>query len=156
MIHSLSNANYLWVSDPAYSTISIRSVIDIYSSLLSWNTVIVIWSFTCLTTLNTHNDIFCIFSALQWRHNERDGVSNHQPQDCLLNRLFGRRSKKTSTLRVIGLCGGIHRWPVNSSNKGPVAQKMFPFDDVITLLRWHGKSITFLVKDKVLFSPSGQ
>ena len=29
---------------------------------------------------------------------------------------------------------GIHRWPVNSSHKGPVTQKMFPFDDVIMLL----------------------
>ena len=26
---------------------------------------------------------------------------------------------------------GIHRWPVNSPHKGPVTQKMFPFDDVI-------------------------
>ena len=26
--------------------------------------------------------------SLQWRHNERDGVSYHQPHDCLLNRLF--------------------------------------------------------------------
>ena len=25
---------------------------------------------------------------LQWRHNECDGVSNHQPHDCLLKRLF--------------------------------------------------------------------
>ena len=23
---------------------------------------------------------------LQWRHNERDGVSYHQPHECLLNR----------------------------------------------------------------------
>ena len=44
--------------------------------------------------------------ALQWRHNGCDGVSNHQPHDCLLNRLFGRRSKKTSKLRVTGLCVG--------------------------------------------------
>ena len=36
----------------------------------------------------------------------RDGVSNHQPHHCLLNRLFGRRSKKTSKLRVTGLCMG--------------------------------------------------
>ena len=43
---------------------------------------------------------------LQWRHNGRDGVSNHQPHDCLLNRLFRRRSKKTSKLRVSGLCAG--------------------------------------------------
>ena len=41
--------------------------------------------------------------ALQWRHNVRDGVSNHQPNDCVLNRLFRRRSKK---LRVTGLCAG--------------------------------------------------
>ena len=40
----------------------------------------------------------------QWRHNERDGVSNHQPHDCLLNRLVRLRSKKTSHIRVTGLC----------------------------------------------------
>ena len=43
---------------------------------------------------------------LLWRYNGRDGVSNHQPHDCLLNRLFMRRSKKTSKLRVTGLCSG--------------------------------------------------
>ena len=44
--------------------------------------------------------------SLQWRHDERDGVSNHQPHECLLNRLFRRRSKRTSKLRVTGLCAG--------------------------------------------------
>ena len=34
--------------------------------------------------------------TLHWRHNDHDGVSNHQPHGCLLNRLFRRRSKKTS------------------------------------------------------------
>ena len=29
---------------------------------------------------------------------------------------------------------GIHQWPVNSPHKGTVMEKMFPFDDVITLL----------------------
>ena len=42
--------------------------------------------------------------SLQWRHNERDAVSNHQTRDCLLNLLFRRRSKKASKLRVTGLC----------------------------------------------------
>ena len=42
----------------------------------------------------------------QWRHNGRDSVSNHQLHDCLLNRLFRRRSKKTSKLSVTGLCAG--------------------------------------------------
>ena len=41
-------------------------------------------------------------NTLQWRHNGRDSVSNHQPHDYL----FGRRSKKISKLRVTGLCAG--------------------------------------------------
>ena len=44
--------------------------------------------------------------TLQLRHNEHDGVSNHQPHDCLLNRLFRRRSKKTSKFRIGVLCEG--------------------------------------------------
>ena len=44
--------------------------------------------------------------ALPWRYNGRDCDSNHQPYDCLLNRLLRRRSKKTSKLRVTGLCEG--------------------------------------------------
>ena len=42
----------------------------------------------------------------QWRHNERDCVCNHQPQDCLLNYLCRRRSQKTSKLRITVLCVG--------------------------------------------------
>ena len=45
--------------------------------------------------------------SLQWRHNEHDGVSNHWRFHCLLNRLFRPRSKKTSKLRVAGLCEGL-------------------------------------------------
>ena len=69
--------------------------------------------------------------SLRWRHNGRDSISNHQPYDCLFNRLFRRRSKKTSKLRAIGLCVGNSPGPVNSPHKGPVTRKMFPFDDVI-------------------------
>ena len=43
---------------------------------------------------------------LQWRHNGHDGISNHQPYNCLLNRSFRHRSKKTSKLRVTSLCVG--------------------------------------------------
>ena len=48
----------------------------------------------------------CISNPLQWRHKERDGVSNHPRLYWLLNRLFRRRSKKTSKLHVTGLCKG--------------------------------------------------
>ena len=44
--------------------------------------------------------------TLQWRQNEHDGVSNHQPHDCLLNLSFRHRSKKTSKIHVTGLCQG--------------------------------------------------
>ena len=44
--------------------------------------------------------------SLLWRHNERDGVSNHRSHDCLLNRLFRRRSKRTLKLRVTDLWAG--------------------------------------------------
>ena len=42
--------------------------------------------------------------SLQRRHNVYDGVSNQRRLDCFLKRLFSRRSKKTSKLRVTGLC----------------------------------------------------
>ena len=48
-----------------------------------------------------HFDKFLIFgcaanlitfsaATLQWHHNEPDGISNHQPHDCLLNHLYRR------------------------------------------------------------------
>ena len=59
-------------------------------------------------------------TAIQWRHNGRDCVSNHQPPDCLLSRLFRRRSKKTSKLRVTDFVRGIHRdsWNPQASLHG--------------------------------------
>ena len=72
--------------------------------------------------------------SLWWRHNDHAGVSNHQPHGCLFNRLFRRKSKKTSKLRVTGLCAGNSPGPVNFPHKWPVTRKMFPFDDVIMCL----------------------
>ena len=46
------------------------------------------------------------WDPLKWRHNERDGVSNHRRFDCLPNRLFRHRSKKTSKFHVTSLCEG--------------------------------------------------
>ena len=65
------------------------------------------------------------FLPLQWRHNGRNDVWNHQPHDCLLNRLFTRRSREASKLRLTGLPVG------KSPHKGSVMRRMCPFDDVI-------------------------
>ena len=64
--------------------------------------------------------------TLLWRHDGHDGVSNHQPHDRLLNSLFGRRSKKTSKLRVTGF-SGTGEFPAQMASNA----EMFPFDDVI-------------------------
>ena len=67
------------------------------------------------------------YVALQWRHNECDGVSNHRPDDYLLKRVFRHKWKKHQSSASLAFVKGIQRWPVNSPHKG----KMFPFDDVI-------------------------
>ena len=87
----------------------------------------------------------CPAYALHWRYNAHDGVSNHQPHVCLLNRLFRRRAKKTSKLRVTGLCVGNSPGPVNSPHKWPVTRKMFPFDDVIVVRQWTESSFTLTI-----------
>ena len=74
----------------------------------------------------------CLWS-LRWRHNDYNGVSNHQPHGCLLNRLFRRRSKKTSKLRVTGLCVG------NSPGTGEFpAQRASYAENVSIWWRHHG------------------
>ena len=75
---------YLVCPDVARSQAKIRRVIDLVSS--------------------DYSDL--VRNAFQWRHNDHDGVSNHQRFDCWLNRLFGRRSRKTPKLRVTGLYEG--------------------------------------------------
>ena len=59
-----------------------------------------------------------LWKTLHWRHNGRDSVSHHHLYDCLLNRLFRRRSKKTSKQRVTGLCVG------NSPGTGEFSAQM--------------------------------
>ena len=74
--------------------------------------------------------------TLQWRHNGHDSFSNHQPHDCLLNRLFRRRSKKTSKLRVTGLYAG------NSPGSGEFpAQRASNAENVSIWWRYHDQAI---------------
>ena len=74
----------------------------------------------------------CYISS-QWRHNARYSISNHQPHDCLLNRLFRRRSKKTSKLRVTGLCAG------NSPGTGELPTQMVSNAENVSIWwRHHG------------------
>ena len=69
----------------------------------------------------------------QWRHNERDGVSNHRCLYCLLIIGSGADQRKRQSYALLAFVRWIQRWPVNSPHKRPVTGKMFPFDDVIML-----------------------
>ena len=70
---------------------------------------------------------------LQWRHNGCDNVSNHQHHDSLLNRLFRRRSKRTSKLRVTAL------WAGNSPGTGEFPAQMTSYAENASIWwRHHG------------------
>ena len=84
-----------------------------------------------ITLLNMFNDMI----TLQWRHNGLNSISNHQPHDCLLNRLFRHRSKKTSKLRVIGLCVG------NSPGTGELPAQMASNAENVSIWWRHDESI---------------
>ena len=83
---------------------------------------IIIWIF-----VDAANDT----STTHWRHNERDGVSNHQPHDCLLTVYSGAHQRKHQSSASLVSVRGIHRWAVNSPHNGPVTRKIFPVDDVV-------------------------
>ena len=93
--------------------------------------------------------------TLQWRHNEHDSASNHQPHDCLLNRLFRRRSKKTSKLRVTGLCVG------NSPGTGEFPAQMASNAENVSFWWRHHEgtmllSIIYILVSTPIFTRSNQ
>ena len=93
--------------------------------------------------------------SLQWRHNGRDGVSNHQPHDWLVNNVYstvysGMDERKHQSSASLAFVQGIHWWPVNSPHKWPVKRKMFPFDDVIMIVMFNISKI----RPKSLLGPA--
>ena len=75
-------------------------------------------------------------NPLKWRHNGRNSVANHQPHDCLLNRLFKRRSKKISKLRVTGLCAA------NSPGTGEFPAQMASYAENVSIW-WRHHAMTY-------------
>ena len=80
-------------------------------------------------------------SSLRWRHNDHAGVSNHQPHGCLLNRLFRRKSKKTSKLRVTGHCAG------NSPGTGEFPAQMASYAENVSI--WWRHHVLYILKDVI-------
>ena len=77
-----------------------------------------------------------LFQHRAGHYNDVIMSSNHQPHDCLLNRLFRRRLKKTSKLRVTGLCAR------NSPVTGEFpAQRASNVENISIWWRHHGMNI---------------
>ena len=86
--------------------------------------------------------------TLWWRHNEHDGVSNHQPHDCLLNCLFRHRSKKTSKLCVTGLCEGnsqvTDEFPTQKASNvenSSIWWRHYEYWLIISKIHWHSSDM---------------
>ena len=88
-----------------------------WGSIFCQYIIIQIWTNRCTKTDHSTYSTFVgrlgkkllmklnIFGAHEPGQNLQN-FSNHQPHDCLLNRLFRRGSKKTPKFRVTGLCAG--------------------------------------------------
>ena len=75
-----------------------------------------------------HNMLPGLITTLQWRHNGRYGVSNHQPHDCLLNRLSFIQAQIKENIKAPrhrSLCGNVTS---EFSTQWPVTRKMFSSD----------------------------
>ena len=83
---------------------------------------------TILAIMTLTGDGNWYYKTLEWRHNGRDSVSNHQHHDCSLNRLLSADHRKHQSSASLAFVRGIHRWPMNSPHKWPVPRKRFPFD----------------------------
>ena len=86
-------------------TITYETVILVFVSTLKWIFIL----YRLINGWYNNNPCNSVYTCipLQWSHNERDGVSNHQPAIAQI--------KENE----------------NSAHKWPVTRKMFPFDDVI-------------------------
>ena len=122
---AMCNILLLWTPYQRLSTASFQ-IWDGMGGIVGWP----LWyPRTCLIIV-----FHSMHKTLQWSHNGRDGVSNHQRPDCLRNGLFRHWSKETAKLRGTGLCEGnspgTGEFPAQKASNA----KMSPFDDVIMKL----------------------
>ena len=121
--------NFRVASTQLFAQLATHSSVHIFRAMLRFVEV-KRWSILSISVRLTSPSLGPV--SLQWRHNGRDSVSNPRLTITYTTDYSDPdKKKKTSKLRVTGLCVGIHRGPVNSPHKWPVTRKMSLFDDVI-------------------------
>ena len=127
-----------WIGEVISSHTSRGMWLLIHARIISWTVLVKEARVAKHTQIETHLktcvSIWIVWTdysvSLLWRHNGRGSVSNHKPHDCLLNRLFRRRSKKTSKLRVTGLC-------LNSPGTGEFPAQMASYAENVSIWWCH-------------------
>ena len=114
----ISSGNW-WVASSLQAVIILPSTAFIAALV---NKAYIIW---VIDSLNP-------FAASRWRHTGRDGVSNHQPHYCLLNRLCAGNSWVSG------------EFPAQMASNA----EMFPFDDVIMWARVKDVKCRILMFDR--------
>ena len=112
LIYNVSIVDIRWLSGHLFFMIGTPLLVrqHIYIAMPPW-----CWNKNVLSELDQHHGCWCPGSlhqqvirshiiALQWCHNECNGVSNHQPQNCLLNCLFKAWIKENVKVP--------HHWPL--------------------------------------------
>ena len=147
----LGNIKIPWTREYGKSSMEFHGTLDLDIDAELW------WCFLRSASEQTFGQtimtlvIWCYFVRnmnypLLWRHNGRDGVSNHQSQDCLLKLHSGGDQRKHQSSASLTFMRGIQWWPVSSPHKWPVTRKMFPFNYVIMQKKPHGEIIWDLTK----------
>ena len=108
--------------------ISAQCLITSFTYNVTWY----VMSSIIFSTFVNFSWVILVHRWLQWRHNGRDSLSNHQPHYCLLNLSFKRRSRETSKLRVTDL------WERNSPVTGEFpAQRTSKTENISSWWRHH-------------------
>ena len=81
------------------------------------------FDFLYIHILYSHTYFALHFVTFEWRHNGRDGVSNHRRLVVCLTVYSGADHRKHQSSASLAFVRGIHRWPTNSPHKGPVTRK---------------------------------
>ena len=92
-------------------------IMEMHSSVKAWSDNI--------DGLMQDCNISSALGPLQWRHNDHSLAVVYS---IVYSDEDQRKHQSSASLAFVR---GILRWPVNSTHKGPVTRKMFPFDDVI-------------------------
>ena len=112
------------------------------------------WLYTSCCSQNA--DLNGKFLPLQWRQNGHDGISNHQPHDCLLNRLFRCWPKKTSKLSVAGLCVVTGEFPAQRASNAEQFPLDVPFEVIMGSKLSHLPDALTMLNSVVSFQPQNE